>query len=125
MDETLLQGACHCGAVRLTLPFAPEKATKCNCSICRRIGGLWGYYRPDEVAVSDPDGQLVGYVQGDAMLTNWHCARCGCTTHWTGGDPTVGDRMGVNTRLMDPAVVAGVRIKRVDGVADTWAELTD
>lgn len=43
-EEQLLQGSCHCGAVRLTLPSVPEKATKCNCSICRRLGGLWAYY---------------------------------------------------------------------------------
>jgi len=39
-----LQGSCHCGAVRLTLPAAPEKATSCNCSLCRRSGGIWAYY---------------------------------------------------------------------------------
>jgi hypothetical protein len=28
-----LQGSCHCGAVRLTLPSAPEKATRCNVGL--------------------------------------------------------------------------------------------
>ncbi len=41
----LRQGSCHCGAVRLTLPALPDKATKCNCSICRRINGLWALLR--------------------------------------------------------------------------------
>ena len=40
----MLEGSCHCGAVRLTLPFPPEVATSCNCSLCRRIGGPWVYY---------------------------------------------------------------------------------
>jgi hypothetical protein len=35
----MLEGSCHCGAVRLTLPSPPEVATDCNCSLCRRIGG--------------------------------------------------------------------------------------
>jgi hypothetical protein len=37
-------GSCHCGAVRITLPFKPEVATACNCSLCRRIGGPWVYF---------------------------------------------------------------------------------
>ena len=40
----MLEGSCHCGAVRLTLPSPPEVATDCNCSLCRRIGGPWVYY---------------------------------------------------------------------------------
>ena len=40
----MIEGSCHCGAVRLTLPEAPAELGSCNCSMCRRIGGLWGYY---------------------------------------------------------------------------------
>jgi len=39
----MLEGSCHCGAVRLTLPSPPEVATQCNCSLCRRIGSPWVY----------------------------------------------------------------------------------
>ena len=39
------KGACHCGAVRLTLPSTPEVTTSCNCSLCRRIGGPVGLLR--------------------------------------------------------------------------------
>ena len=35
----MLVGSCHCGAVTIELPSAPEKATSCNCSLCRRLGG--------------------------------------------------------------------------------------
>ena len=38
------QGSCHCGAVRVTLPATPVVATRCNCSLCRRIGGPWVYF---------------------------------------------------------------------------------
>ena len=74
----MIEGSCHCGAVRLKLAEAPVDLGSCNCSLCRRIGGLWGYYRPDQVVVLDPDGRLAGYAQGDATLTTWHCAQCGC-----------------------------------------------
>src|SRR3546814_5791765 len=46
-----LHGSCHCGAVRLTLPVAPDKATSCNCSFCRRSGGIWAYYEFGTVSI--------------------------------------------------------------------------
>ena len=46
-----LKGSCHCGNIQVTIPRAPQKATVCNCSMCRRYGGIWGYYLPREVTV--------------------------------------------------------------------------
>lgn len=112
----MIAGSCHCGAVRLTLPEPPEDLGSCNCSMCRRLGGLWGYYAPEQVGVADPDGHLVGYVQGDATLTTWHCGRCGCTTHWSPRDPDY-RRMGVNLRLFDPAVWEPLPRRFIDGAS--------
>lgn len=106
-------GSCHCGAITVTIAFAPEDITECNCSICRRTGGLWAYAAPDEVTVT---GTGVGYVQGDATLTTWHCGTCGITTHWTPTDPNYA-RMGVNMRLFEPEVWEALPRKRVDGAS--------
>ena len=67
-EEQLLQGSCHCGAVRLTLPSAPEKATRCNCSICRRLGGLWAYYEFGTVRIEGHPENTVEYIWGDKTL---------------------------------------------------------
>ena len=37
----MIEAACHCGAVRLSVPSAPDTVTECNCSICRRLGARW------------------------------------------------------------------------------------
>ncbi len=113
---------CHCGAIRIEAA-APEKLTDCNCSLCRRIGGLWAYYVPSDVIVSHGEGALDGYIQGDRSLTTWRCHVCGCVTHWTAIDPTY-QRMAVNARLMPPDIVAAARIRRFDG-ADTWTFLDE
>jgi len=115
-------GSCHCGSIRLTLYETPPDAGECNCSICRRTGGLWHHCPPDKVTVT---GEGAAYIQGDRTLTTWHCPTCGCTTHWVPIGDTDPNRMGVQMRLFEPALIAGVRIRRVDGAADTWAELAD
>jgi hypothetical protein len=108
-------GSCHCGAVTIEVPSAPETVTSCNCSMCRRYGALWAYYSPTVVRVT---GETATYIWGDKTLATHRCATCGCITHWWPLDPAL-DRMGVNLRLMDPAVLAAARVRRFDG-ADTW-----
>ena len=110
----MTEASCHCGAVRIEVAAAPTVVTSCNCSICRRLGTLWAYYSPTQVKVV---GDTATYLWGDKELTFHRCPTCGCATHWTAIDPAL-DRMGVNARLMDPAVVAAARVRKYDG-ADT------
>lgn len=114
----MIEGSCHCGAVRYRVPTAPDELKDCNCSLCRRLGGLWAYYDPADVEIEGEETATVAYIQGDRSLATHHCATCGCLTHWRALDPEY-RRMGINTRLMDPSVTATLRVRRFDG-ADTW-----
>ena len=114
----MIEGGCHCGAVRIQVDEAPATLTECNCSICRRVGGLWFYPHPRQVRI-DGEAATVTYVQGDRTLALHHCGTCGCTTHWRSLEAGGGDRMGVNARMMAPEVVAAAKVRRLDG-ADTW-----
>ncbi|MCA9552625.1 MAG: GFA family protein [Myxococcales bacterium] len=114
--------SCHCGAVRCELAAPPETLTQCNCSICRRIGGLWAYYRPEQVKLVSEPGATLAYVWGDRFLELHTCRTCGCTTHWEPVEKEGATKMGINARMMEPAVIAGLRVRHIDG-ADTWEEL--
>jgi len=117
----MVEASCHCGAVRLQVDTAPTEVTDCNCSICRRYGVLWAYYAPRQVRIAG--GATDIYMWGDRMLEFHRCAVCGCVTHWAPVDKTH-ERMGVNIRLMERQVLAGARVRRLDG-ADTWKFLDD
>ncbi|HEY9216587.1 MAG TPA: GFA family protein [Phenylobacterium sp.] len=119
----MLEGSCHCGAVRFQVPDPPQQVTDCNCSICRRLGVLWAYYSPGEVTVFEAGEATTPYVHGDRTLAFHHCRTCGCTTHWSPLDPDR-DRMGVNARLFDPEVLAAAKVRRLDG-AETWEYLDE
>jgi hypothetical protein len=121
-NTQLLQGSCHCGAVRLTLPSAPEVATDCNCSICRRLGGLWAYYPLGTVRIEGHPEQTQDYIWGDKTLRTLRCKTCGCATHWEALPPEPGSRHGINLRNFDPQLIASVRIRHFDG-ADSWTFL--
>ena len=49
------------------------------------------------------------------MIAFSHCQVCGCTTHWSPLPHVDQTRMGVNGRLFDPEVLAGARIRHLDG----------
>ena len=94
----MIEGSCHCGAVRIAAPHAPEWVGSCNCSICKRLGSLMAYY-PDDGSVT-VTGETAAYVQGDRMIALHHCPACACTTHWESTGESYG-RIGVNARLLD------------------------
>ena len=102
---------CHCGGIRLVLHDDPVEVAECNCSICRRIAGLWHYCPPDALAV---EGQGIAYRQGDRAIDLWHCPVCGCATHWTATDPAY-LRVGVNLRMFDPVLWSGLPRRLIDG----------
>lgn len=117
-----LEGSCHCGAVRLTLPFLPGEATSCNCSLCRRSGVICAYYALGTVSIQGHPGNTEDYVWGDRTLRNFRCSVCGVFTHWEPLDAAPGARHGVNLRNFEPAILASVVVRRFDG-ADTWTFL--
>jgi hypothetical protein len=110
----VIEASCHCGAVRLTIESAPAEVTDCNCSICRRYGTLWAYYSPRQVRILPPDGATDIYMWDDRSLEFHRCKNCGCVTHWAPVDITR-DRMGVNARMMNPAVITQARVRHLDG----------
>ncbi len=110
-------GSCHCGAVQVTLADAPLEVSECNCSLCSKTGFRDVYARAADVTIT---GDVAGYVRADIdepMITNWRCATCGIATHWTPLSPPPHDRIGVNSRLFDPALVAALPVNPVDGAS--------
>jgi hypothetical protein len=103
----MIEGSCHCGAVRFQVDEAPETVLDCNCSICRRRGALWAYYaQRDVIFATHPD--TLTYVWGDRALAAHHCQTCLCLTHMTVIGTDDAGRIGVNARLihdLDPAKV--------------------
>ncbi len=110
--------------MRLEISGAPETVTDCNCSICRRLGAQWAYFTLDQVKIEAAPQATKPYAWGDRMIAFHHCRVCGCATHWLSLDQAREDRMAVNARLFDPADLAGVRVRRLDGAA-TWTYLDE
>jgi hypothetical protein len=120
----MIQATCHCGAVSLEIDQRPASLTECNCSVCRRYAAQWAYYTRPQVRVRCPPGAVAAYVWGDRTIEFYHCTTCGCLTHYEAVEKTSDSRIAVNARMMDPADLAGVRVRKLDG-ASTWKYLDE
>jgi hypothetical protein len=115
----VIAASCHCGAVRIEIPHAPEAVTSCNCSICRRLGALWAFYPIDQVRIEYPQGASESYVWGEGTRRFFRCRHCGCTTHVYPVHPKPQSQVEVNARLFEPPALGPFRVRLFDG-ADTW-----
>jgi hypothetical protein len=113
----MLTGTCHCGAVRVTVPRKPRSVTDCNCSICRRYGVLWAYYRQSSVRLAAKRGATKSYSWGRKALKFVRCAKCGCVVCWQRIKPGAKNWTGVNLRNFDLEILTSVRVKPLDGAA--------
>jgi len=111
----MIQGSCHCGAVRWRLEAPPESATACNCTACRRYGALWAYDFEGEGA--NVSGPTQTYTRGKWVIFHF-CSECGCVAYWRSLHTSKDGRreMGVNLRLSDPETVTQIPIKHFDGL---------
>src|SRR5690606_19900853 len=93
-----VKGRCACGGVTITVPGRPEYLNSCDCSLCFRLGGLWGYYDPAEVTV---EGETRPFQRTDIEVwldTNF-CPTCSAVVSWTAVRDIGTPKMGVNMRL--------------------------
>ena len=42
MSTRTYNGSCHCQAVTFTVDLDLAGALQCNCSICSKLGAVWG-----------------------------------------------------------------------------------
>jgi len=112
----MMEGSCHCGAVRWSYEGVPQSATACNCSICRRYGALWAYdHEGGKISVSGPT-QI--YLWGRKWLEFHFCPRCACIVCWRGVRPGRNGRrsIGFNLRLAPPDAVRDIALIHHDTV---------
>lgn len=119
--------SCHCGNVKITFNDTPEWLTKCNCSICSKLGAIWAHSEIDNISIDMSENSTLRYIRGEGIIAFHSCKKCGCTTHWENlQKPNVetgeGINMAVNMQLLEPKNLNNFRIRNFDG-ADSWSYL--
>lgn len=115
-----MTGDCACGAVKVTITARPDFINDCDCGLCRKVGGAWGYFPSAAVTAT---GDTISFVRQDkenAAVEIHACKVCATTTHWVltksfrEQNKSV-DQMGVNMRIFDPDDLTGIEVRFPNG----------
>ncbi|MEP5938316.1 MAG: aldehyde-activating protein [Erythrobacter sp.] len=108
-------GTCHCGAISVEVKHKPDYVNFCDCTLCAKTGGAWGYYVSAEVAVSGSTQSYRRHDYDHPAVEIQFCGQCGTTTHWVLTEHVEGDQIGVNVRLFEPSELIGIEGRTLDG----------
>jgi hypothetical protein len=83
MDIDEIDGACHCGTVRLHVRLTDglRTARRCNCSFCRMRGAVAVSANLDGLTVTAGADSLSVYQFNTGTAKHYFCAKCGIYTH--------------------------------------------
>lgn len=79
----ILDGACHCGAIRFTaeLPQGLASARRCTCSICRMRGAIAVTGSIEGFQVHEGADKIATYRFNTGVAEHHFCSVCGIYTH--------------------------------------------
>lgn len=111
---------CLCGSVSVIIDAKPEFIHDCNCTLCQKSGGAWGYFSPATVHVVGETTSVMRKDKDNPAAEVQSCKSCSATTHFTMAKSFTDqhgpiDMMGVNMRLFDTDSLHGVEVRFPDG----------
>lgn len=112
------EGSCHCGRIAFELEADIREAMDCNCSLCRRRGGLL-WFGPDAALVLKTDAADVStYTFNKHHIQHHFCAHCGISPYGEADNPKTGTRMvAVNVRCLPDLDLKALKINEYDGAS--------
>lgn len=121
----MLEGGCHCGAVRYEMATDDVKhQAACHCSDCRRQSGAplvsWALVSRDALAIT---GETTAYASSEHALRHF-CGRCGTSLFYTNETIFPGLIDVQSATLDDPdALAPTAQIQTAERLA--WVEQLD
>ena len=110
----LLQGGCHCGAVRFAVRAAPDlEVLECNCSICRMSGYLHLIVAAADFTLLSGGDSLQEYRFNTGTARHLFCRRCGVKSFYVPRSHP--DGYSVNARCLDEGSYRSLSIRPYDG----------
>lgn len=82
-EPVMLNGSCHCGAVRFTVTLTEgfASARRCTCSICRMRGAVAVTSTPADFHITQGEDKLATYRFNTGVAEHHFCTVCGIYTH--------------------------------------------
>lgn len=115
-------GSCHCGAVRYDVDLDLKgQATRCNCTICTKLGLLGAITRPEHFRLVQGEAALKTYGRHVEVAKRYFCATCGTHCFSKGVLEELGGAfVGINVNTLDDVDQGQLSVAYWDGRHDNW-----
>lgn len=111
----MVQGGCHCGAVRFRLGLASNKVEllDCNCSMCSRTGFLHLIVPHGDFELLTAREALTSYRFGTGAAEHLFCSTCGVKSFYQPRSHP--EAWSINFRCLDDGHGLQPQIQTFDG----------
>lgn len=109
----VLEGGCHCGAVRYRVTVRSRDGVDCNCSICSKKGFLHLIVPESDFELLRGTAEITTYSFGTHTAKHHFCGRCGIHSYYRPRSHP--DRVDVNVRCLDGVNPSEFRFTSFDG----------
>jgi|SRR4051812_8217117 hypothetical protein len=117
-----LRGSCHCGTVRFEVQADPTQgASRCNCSVCTKLGALGSIVKPDTFKLLTSEAELGVYEWGAKTSKRYFCKACGTHCFGRGHLAEVGgDFVSFSYNAIDDFEISDLSVVHWDGRHNNW-----
>ena len=109
----VLEGGCHCGAVRYRVTVRSHEAVECNCSVCAKKGYLHLIVAEEDFELLRGADAITTYTFGTHTAKHHFCSRCGVHSYYRPRSHP--ERVDVNIRCLDGVEPSDFRFYSFDG----------
>jgi hypothetical protein len=114
-------GSCHCGATRFEVDLDATRGTRCNCSICQKLGLTTAIGKPADLRVLTDESALAMYEWGGKVGQRYFCKTCGVMVFSRGHLPQLGgDYISIPLNALDDVDLRDVTVTHFDGRHNNW-----
>jgi hypothetical protein len=111
----VLNGSCHCGAVRFTVEAEIAELTTCDCSLCVKKNAVMAKVPQTALTLTKGKDELRLYEWNTRVAKHYFCGTCGIYTfHRKRAAP---DHFGVNVFCLDGFDASSILRRATDGIA--------
>lgn len=115
------KGSCHCGHLRFEVELDASQGSRCNCTICARMGAVGQNVKPAAFRALTDEATLASYEWGHKVAKKYFCPRCGIHGYSRGHLAEIGgDFVSINMNCLEDVDLAQVKIVYWDGRNDNW-----
>jgi len=110
-------GSCHCGGIAYDIEGDIDEVYDCNCSLCRRRGGLLWFGPRAAFALKTPEDTAATYTFNKHALQHRFCPTCGIAPYSEGVDPKGNAMIAINVRCLPEVDLSALKITAIDGAS--------